>query len=117
MFHTAQDLSESASGYKKLTLTKNLSKKRGRACSKRRRDTLDNRIMRQQLIVSYMNREFRREMNQFEKTVRESGGKGMTELVMPESLAALKENVKLAEGNLLSARSAKAGMDKFPPLR
>lgn len=114
MFHNSQELSQSAGDYKTLTLTKNLSKKRGRACSKRRYNSLDSRILRDQLIVSYMQRELRKEMKSTSSPTDTSGEKvgGLA-----DSVIALRESVRIAEGNLSSARSAKAGMDKFPPLR
>lgn len=113
MFHNAQELSESASDYKKLTLTKNLSKKRGRACNKKTRNTsLDSRIVRDQLILSHTLRELRRETNQFDKA-----GNGTPNVQLSDAVIALRESAKIAEGNLSSARSAKAGMDRFPPMR
>ncbi len=118
MFQNAQELSQSASNYKEATLTKVLSKKRGRACNKRNKNnSLDSRILRDQLIVSYMNKELRREMKQFEKTVHEVSGRGVNDIPLPDSIAILRENVKLAEGNLVEARISKAAMDKYPPLR
>lgn len=118
MFQNAQELSQSASNYKEATLHKVLSKKRSRACTKRGKTaTLDSRILRDQLIVSYMNKELRREMKQFEKTVHEVSGRGVHDIPLPDSIVILRENVKLAENNLVSARCAKAGMDKYPPLK
>ncbi len=118
MFQNSQELSQSASNYKEATLTKVLSKRRGRACNKRsKNNTLDSRILRDQLIVSYMNKELRREMKQFEKTLHEVSGRGVHNISMPESIAVLRENVRLAEDNLTGARISREAMDKYPPLK
>ena len=113
MFQNAQEFAQSASNYKEIEVAKVLSKKRGRACNKKEKvQTLETRIMRDQLVVSFMNRELRREMKQFEKAAHE-----MTGLPVPESIVILRENVKLAEGNLTGAYCSNAAMDKYPPLR
>lgn len=107
---SVQEYSESASNYKEATLAKVLTKKRGRSCSKPRRLSLDARILRDQLLVSYANRELRKEMKSMDKSETSKD-------VVPESIALLRDNVKVAEANLVSARCAYDAMSKYPPLR
>ena len=117
MFQNVQEFAQSASDYKELKLPKVFSKKRGRACSKKLNVSLDSRILRDQLVASYMNKELRREMKQFEKTVGEVAGRGVHDTPLPDNIVSLRANVLLAEGNLTGARISKEAMTKYPPLR
>lgn len=113
-----QDYAGDASSYKKLTYTKNLSRKRGRSFNRRekRATCTESRIMRDKLAASFAGKEFRREMKQFEKTTSEAATRGIHDIPMPDFLVSLRDTMRLHEGNLTSAHIAHEVMNKFPPL-
>lgn len=97
---------------------KNLNKKRGRSCNRREKRIHcgQSRIIADKLIAVHANKEFKREIKQFEKMVSEAAGRGIHDIPMPEYLANLKETAQLAEGNYTMAHISKSAMDKYPPL-
>lgn len=113
-----QEFATAAAGYKDITPEKFHAKKRGRSVNRRekRNVSIDSRIIREQLSLHFANREFRKEMKQFQKTVEEVAGRGIHDIPMPEHLVALKANAKLAETNYAGARLIKAAMQAYPPL-
>lgn len=119
MSHNVQEFATTASNYREHTFEKHFAKKkRGRSVNRqeKRNGTIDSRIIRDKLAAQFANREFRKEMKQFEKTVQEASGRGIFDIPMPEFLVALKETAHLASNNLEAARITKAAMEKYPPL-
>jgi len=100
------------------TTGKRITKKRGRSYNRQEKRSLskESRLIRDELILNFASREFRREMNQFEKTVKEGASKGIFDIPMPPHLADLRSNFMIAEGNLKAAQIAIEAMQKFPPL-
>lgn len=93
-------------------------RRRGRSYTRKekKRFSLDSRIIRDSLQVSFAQKEFRREMKQFEKTVQEAAGRGIHDIPLPDFLATLKDAAKVAEGNFTVACISKDAMSKYPPL-
>lgn len=93
-------------------------KKRGRSFNRRDNRGLGaaTRILRDKLAMAFASKEFHKEMNQFEKTVKEASSRGIFDIPMPDFLCSLKSNLHLMEGNLNQARIANEAVTKYPPL-
>lgn len=113
-----QEIAQSATNYKSIIPEKVIRKKRGRASTRqeKRRVSIDSRIIIEQLSHSFALKEYKKEKSQYDKLLKEVGGRGIMDIEVPPFLAELKQKARLAEGNLKSAQISKAAMEAFPPL-
>ena len=98
---------------------KHLTKKRGRACvrAEKRLNTTEARIIRDRIATHYADKEYRREVKQFDKLVKEVAPKGIHDIPTPDHIAQLREAMILAESNLKSSSISHDAMSAYPPLR
>jgi hypothetical protein len=102
-----------------LTISKkHLLKKRGRACvrAEKRLNSTEARVVRDRLAAYSADKEYRREVKQFDKLVKEVAPKGIHDIPMPDHISQLREAMVLAENNLKSSNVSHDAMSKYPPL-